>query len=373
MNAVGEWVGRIPFGRSAPRGERPSADHPHLRRGVLERVIGAGEQVLVGLGRGIAPTGSELRFPEGAQVRLVADDHGVRARYRPRDRGSELRELLALGSVPRRVPPETVPDDDEQTHVRTLRRPGRVQCPAQAPRRRCRQAGLPRRRERERAEARAARKVDGRVGCGPVLLGQRVVDHADGERVQPRAVRRGRGRQLRGRRGYRGGRRGRRDDRHSAGGRRGSGNARSRRRRCRQRAGRRGPGGPRRALSGRRKRVRRSAAVVGRDDDGRHRACSGHDRYPHRQQVFPHWAFLTGLSSRGRRLPLPGHGQACRRATEGAPDQVRRLPFPRLAGRSAVRRQGEVAAAARAQLLPGRAPAGVRRSRSSRSASRTSR
>ena len=109
------------------------------------------------------------------------------------------------------------------------------------------------------------------------------------------------------------------------------------------------------------------------------RACSGHDRYPHRKQVFPHRPFLTGLSSlgfphEGRRLPLArAMGKRVEEQLKGAPDQVRRVPLPRLAGRecctSARRSRCGRACAATSR----RARAGARRSRSFRSAWRTSR
>jgi hypothetical protein len=110
--------------------------------------------------------------------------------------------------------------------------------------------------------------------------------------VEPRAVRRRRGRELRGRRRHRGRRGGRRDDRRSAG-------------TSTSRPGRliRSSQSSARCRSARRRlwsadwtepRLVVPRRPVRRDDDGRHRACPGHDRYPHRKQVLPHRAFLTG-------------------------------------------------------------------------------
>src|SRR5581483_10507794 len=54
----------------------------------------------------------------------------------------------------------------------------------------------------------------------------------------------------------------------------------------------------------------------------------------------------TGYGSRGRAGP-------CERAAEDAAGEARRLPLPRRARRGALRRQGEVAPAARPLVLPG--------------------
>ena len=76
MKTVGEWVGRDAVRVVAAARRERAADHLHVRRDRLDRVVGPREQVLV-RGRGdVAAAGAELRHPERVQVRLVADDHG---------------------------------------------------------------------------------------------------------------------------------------------------------------------------------------------------------------------------------------------------------------------------------------------------------
>ena len=75
----------------------------------------------------------------------------------------------------------------------------------------------------------------------------------------------------------------------------------------------------------------------------------------------------AGPSSRTRRLPLPRNAKTARRAAESAPGEARRLPLPRRGRRDPVHREGQVAALARAQLLPG----GHRLARDDRAAARS--
>src|SRR5215211_7994483 len=77
----GRRVGRPRALRSvrSARGEG-TAEHPDAGVRGLDRVVAAREQVQVGDRGEVAPSGSELRLPEGVEVRLVADDHVANGR-----------------------------------------------------------------------------------------------------------------------------------------------------------------------------------------------------------------------------------------------------------------------------------------------------
>ena len=102
MKAVGECVGRMPPGRSPPRGESAPPSTCTRRASRLERVVAAREQVGVRERGGVAAAGVELRQPEAVEVRLVADDHVAQLRQRPDERGGVGGEVGALGRRPRR-------------------------------------------------------------------------------------------------------------------------------------------------------------------------------------------------------------------------------------------------------------------------------
>src|SRR3954469_19104179 len=86
---------------------------------------------------------------------------------------------------------------------------------------------------------------------------------------------------------------------------------------------------------------------------------------------------LALVSARSGRIWLEGPWlgwsdalRAGQRAAETAADEPRRLPLPRRARRRALRRQGEVAAAPRAPVLPGEPQRQPRRDESARRARR---
>ena len=107
---------------AAARRER-AAEHLHVRPRGLDRVVAAREQVGVLAGREVAAAGAELRLPERAQVRLVADDRGPHLRQRRHQRGRPGGEVGAVGRGLRRVAAEPVPDDDGELHVGCAPRP----------------------------------------------------------------------------------------------------------------------------------------------------------------------------------------------------------------------------------------------------------
>ena len=170
----------------------PDSDHPQAWIDVLERVVAAGEQVLVRLGGDVAPVGPELRHPERAQVRLVADDHAVGGGHLAREPGGKLGELLALRGRARRVAAQAVPDDEEEAQALLLRHARDVVDATQALRRRGAQAGRPAGGHDDGVETRAPGDVDRAARGDGILLCERVVDHADHEGVPARALWRGR-------------------------------------------------------------------------------------------------------------------------------------------------------------------------------------
>ena len=329
------------------RGERAAEDpHPRARR--LDRVVAAGEQVGVGAGGEVAAAAAELRLPEAcsgsARCRrsrsAAAATPGRRRRRRRRSRRAP-RAFAACRARPRarrRRRASSVPDRSRRRRSAARAR-GRPEAVAR------RGARWPRRRRR-RSQRRARRRpAPGRSAGLP------------GRARRPRCRRRtsassGRGGSAAGAGAGRACRPGR--WRCSA--------ARSARSLVSSRSSNRStpfsstaspgsPSGPWERLWARRSRRRHPR---------RTRAAS---RRPRRPRPPPRRPLRARPSSRGRRLPLPGHGYTRGRAAEAASGEAGRLPLPRRARPGALHRQGEVAAAARAQLLPGGAATRARRIR----------
>ena len=270
-----------------------AADHLDVRRGLLDRVVRAREQVLVRGRRDVVAGRAELRHPERVQVRLVADGHGDEVRERLDGRRGERRELRALCRVARRVLGVAVPDDEEEPQVPRVRRRLDVPQRVEDVRRELRQTPSPHGCDHDRVEAGATGGLDACRGRGRALLGERVVDDSDAESP---AVALGR------RRGRDRGGRGRERDGRIRGGQVG-GNVRMRRgrgrllrtwpradrgrrsRRCRRacRAGRR-------RGSRLRERRRSLAAAAGGDHGGGHGAGQSEHGDPSRDQGVPHEA-----------------------------------------------------------------------------------
>ena len=101
MNCVGEWVWRDAFGSSAAARSEGASDDLEAGVDLLQRVVGLGQQLLVGRRGGIASVRPELRQPEEVEVRLVADDHRSHVGQLAGERRGEGRERRAVGRVER--------------------------------------------------------------------------------------------------------------------------------------------------------------------------------------------------------------------------------------------------------------------------------
>ena len=102
MNAVGDVVGRIPSGRSDPRGETAPPQTRRAGSTALSASYVFARSAEVGGRRRDRPVGRELRQPEAVQVRLVADDDVVEARQGDGEGGGVLRELRLGDRIERR-------------------------------------------------------------------------------------------------------------------------------------------------------------------------------------------------------------------------------------------------------------------------------
>ena len=96
MNCVGDWVWRdaVRVVRAARR--EGAADDLEVGVDVLQRVVGLGQQLLVGGRGGIASVRAELGQPEEVEVGLVADDHRPHVGQLARERRGEGRERRAV-------------------------------------------------------------------------------------------------------------------------------------------------------------------------------------------------------------------------------------------------------------------------------------
>ena len=191
MNAVGEWVGREPPGRSAPRGETAPPSTSTLGRDRLDRVVAAREQVGVRAarrrrGRRRRTAASRTCSGSARCRRSRPAPAAGPARARRRRRRSRPRSAGVCG-VSRPSPCQTTTtscmpslrlaaDDVPRARAEARGRPAL--------------AALPHGRDRGGVEAGAAGDVHLRLREARVLLGERVVHGADHEGLRPRAARR---------------------------------------------------------------------------------------------------------------------------------------------------------------------------------------
>ena len=80
-------VGRTRRRDVAAARREPAADHLHVGVGRLQRVVGLGQERLVGCCGDVLAVRPELRHPEEVEVRLVPDDHVANGGQRLRERG----------------------------------------------------------------------------------------------------------------------------------------------------------------------------------------------------------------------------------------------------------------------------------------------